>query len=224
MNTRTIYSDKQENFIDYLIEKQVDGSDKDIPSIEAISKELGISVACLREQMELARNLGLIRTQPRKGIEIQPYSFTPAVIKSLYYAIKIDQIYFDQFSDMRSHLEKAYFREAAALLTADDLQELMNLTLLAQKKLHDFPVQIPHAEHRKYHMLIYKHLNNVFLNGLLECYWDTYEMVGLNVYTDLAYQDSVWDYHQEIVRFLMDGQIEKAHQLMLEHIKLIYKR
>ncbi len=224
MNKRAIYSDKQEEFIDYLIEKQVDLSEKNIPSIDTISKELGISVACLREQMELARNLGLIRTQPRKGIEIQPYSFTPAVIKSLYYAIKIDKAYFEQFSDLRSHLEKAYFREAAALLTKKDMQELMNLTLLAQKKLHDYPVQIPHLEHRKYHMLIYKRLNNVFLNGLLECYWDTYEMVGLNVYTDLAYQDSVWDYHQEIVRLIIDGQIEKAHQLMLEHIKLIYRR
>lgn len=224
MNKRAIYSDKQEEFIDYLIEKQVDSSEKSIPSIDTISKELGISVACLREQMELARNLGLIRTQPRKGIEIQSYSFTPAVIKSLYYAIKIDKEYFEQFSDLRSHLEKAYFREAAALLTKKDLQELMNLTLLAQKKLHDYPVQIPHPEHRKYHMLIYKRLNNVFLNGLLECYWDTYEMVGLNVYTDLAYQDSVWDYHQEIVQLIMDGQIDKAHQLMLEHIKLIYRR
>jgi len=224
MNNHPIYSDKQEEFIDYLVQKQVDSSNKDIPSIEAISKELSISVACLREQMELARNLGLIKTQPRKGIEIQPYSFTPAVIKSLYYAIKIDKSYFDQFADLRTHLERTYFREAAALLTEKDCHELMELIKTAQKKLKDNPARIPHSEHRKYHLLIYKRLNNVFLNGLLECYWDTYEMVGLNVYTDLAYLEAVWKYHENIGRCLLEKQIDKAYQMMIDHIKLISQR
>jgi DNA-binding FadR family transcriptional regulator len=222
MSKKPIYSDKQEDFIDYLVERQTESPNKDIPSIEAISKELGISVACLREQMELARNLGLIKIQPRKGIEIEPYSFTPAVIKSLYYAIKLDRSYFDQFYNLRSHLERAYFKEAAALLTDEDRGELWELTQIAQKKLNGNPIQIPHPEHRKYHLLIYKHLDNAFLKGLLECYWDTYEMVGLSVYTDLAYQKSIWEYHQNIVQYLIDNKIENAYQLMLDHIKLIH--
>jgi len=224
MNNRPIFSAKQEEFIDYLIDKQVNSPDQDIPSIEAISKELGVSVACLREQMELARNLGLIKIQPRKGIEIQPYSFTPAVIKSLYYAIKIDRKYFTQFADLRSHLERVYFREAAALLTEKDCADLMDLIQPAKRKLRDTPIQIPHQEHRNYHLLIYKRLNNVFLNGLLECYWDTYEMVGLNIYSDLAYLESVWDYHESIGKCLVEKQIDKAYQMMIDHIKLIAKR
>jgi len=72
--------------------------------------------------------------------------------------------------------------------------------------------------------LIYKRLNNVFLNGLLECYWDTYEMVGLNIYSDLAYLESVWDYHEGIGKCLVEKQIDKAYQMMIDHIKLIAKR
>ena len=133
MNKRTFFSDKQEEFIDYLIEKQ-QAPEKAIPSIGAISKELGISTACLREQMELARNLGLIKTQPRKGIEIQPYSFTPAVIKSLYYAIKTDQSYFEQFSELRNHLERSFFIEAARDIDPGRLGEFIPINPYSPRK------------------------------------------------------------------------------------------
>jgi DNA-binding FadR family transcriptional regulator len=223
MNKRTFFSDKQEEFIDYLIEKQ-QAPEKAIPSIGAISKELGISTACLREQMELARNLGLITTQPRKGIEIQPYSFTPAVIKSLYYAIKTDQSYFEQFSELRNHLERSFFIEAARALTPENLEQLSQLTRTAHEKLQGNPIQLPHAEHRHYHLLIYKGLHNTFLDGLLEAYWDTYELVGLDVYMDLAYHESVWKYHEHIIQNLQEGDFEAAYQLLLDHMELIYQR
>ena len=223
MNKYQILSDKQEEFINYLIQKKQE-SDRNIPSIGEISKELGLSTACLREQMELAKNLGLIKVQPRKGIEILPYSFTPAVKKSLYYAIKIDRSYYEQFSELRNHLEKSFFKEAALLLTKSDIDELHTLTITAKKKLLGNPIQIPHIEHRKYHVLIYKELKNTFLNGMLETYWDTYEMVGLDVYTDLDYLESVWNYHQKIVEKLKLNQYEDAYELLVNHMQLIYKR
>ncbi len=223
MNKKTFLSEKQEDFIDFLIEKQ-QTPEAPMPSIGAISKELGISTACLREQMELARNLGLITTQPRKGIEILPYSFTPAVIKSLYYAIKTDQSYFEQFSELRNHLERSFFMEAVQALTPQDLQDLAQLTRTAQEKLQGNPIQLPHTEHRRYHLSIYQRLNNTFLSGLLEAYWDTYELVGLDVYMDLAYHESVWKYHQAIVDNLQQADFEAAYQLLLEHMQLIYQR
>jgi len=223
MNKHSFFSEKQEDFINYLIRKQ-QAPDASMPSISAISKELGISSACLREQMELARNLGLITTQPRKGIEIQPYSFTPAVIKSLYYAVKMDRSYFEQFSEIRNHLERSFFIEAAKALKPDDLKTLSNLTRSAHEKLQGSPIQLPHAEHRRYHLLIYKGLNNTFLNGLLEAYWDTYELVGLDVYMDLAYHESVWKYHESIVENLNHADYDAAYRLLLEHMDLIYRR
>ena len=93
MVKQTILSDKQRGLLDYLIEKAKDPH-SEIPPIQKLSSELGVSTACLREQMELAKNLGIISTQPRKGIEILPYQFKPAVEKSLYYAINLDHKYF----------------------------------------------------------------------------------------------------------------------------------
>jgi len=223
MANHPIISDKQEEFINFLIRK-INQTDKNIPSISEISKELGISTACLREQIELARNLGLIRTQPRTGMEILPYSFTPAVIKSLYFALKLDREYFKQYSEIRNHLERSFFKEAAALLKEEDIRRLNELIQTAFKKLNGNPVQIPHSEHRKYHLLIYKRLNNTFLNGLLEAYWDTYELVGLDVYADLKYLESVWEHHKRIVDYLNYKEIDKAYDLLISHMQLIYQR
>lgn len=223
MKNNQILSDKQEEFINYLIQHN-DRDKNRLPAIGEISKELGVSAACLREQLELAKNLGLINIQPRKGIEVLPYRFTPAVIKSLYYAIKIDRSYFNQFSDIRNHLEKSFFNEAAQLLDDKDISDLNELTERARTKLMGDPVQIPHIEHRQYHLLIYSQLNNTFLNGMLEAYWDTYEMVGLDVYTDLAYLESVWEYHQRIVDDIEGKDFDAAYDQLIEHMKLIYQR
>jgi len=223
MNFKGILSNKQEEFIDYLI-ATAKRSDKEIPSIQTMSQELGISQACLREQMELARNLGLIKTQPRKGIEILPYRFTPAVIKSLYFAMKLKQDYFVQFSELRNHLEKIFFKEAAISLNESDLYELQVLVDLAIKQLHGNPIQLPHQEHREFHLMIYKRLENIFLNGLMEAYWDMYELVGLNVYADLSYLESVWDYHGRIVKSIRQNEINEAYELLISHMNLINQR
>ena len=223
MQNNHILSDKQEKFIDFLISKSRH-PEEEMPSIHAISQELGFSAACLREQLELARNLGLIKIQPRKGIEVLPYEFAPAVIKSLYYSVKLNRDYFEQFAQLRTHLERAFFKEAVALLNEEDIQAMVALIEQAQQKLESTPIQIPHNEHRRYHMLFFERLGNIFLTGLLETYWDMYELVGLDVYTDLDYLKSVWNYHRRIVDLIKDDKSDEAYELSMDHMKLLYQR
>ena len=88
-----------------------------LPSLNELSRELGISVAGLREQLEVARALGLVEVRPRTGTRRLTYSFTPAVMKSLAYALTLDQSNFEKYSELRNHVETAYWDEAVALLT-----------------------------------------------------------------------------------------------------------
>ena len=65
-------------FLRYLAShEEAEGS---LPSLNDLSRELGISLAGLREQLEVARALGLVEVKPRTGIRRKPYSFTPAVL------------------------------------------------------------------------------------------------------------------------------------------------
>lgn len=220
---QTIFSEKQAIFIDYLLEYSLEKK-VNLPSINQIGKDLGLSTPCIREQIELARNLGLIQIQPRRGISILPYKFTSAVTKSVYYAIKSNIDYFNQFSVLRNQLEKSFFIEAVKLLNEKDMKEIESIVKIAFKKLSGRPIQIPHNEHRSFHLKVYEKLNNVFVLGLLESYWDVYELIGLDLFTDMSYLEKVWNFHDLIARSIKEKEYLEAYKLLEDHISLIYER
>lgn len=195
-----------------------------LPSLNELSKKFGVSVALLREQLEVAKALGLVEVRPRTGIRRLPYSFLPAVLQSLSYAIEVDRKYFDAFSDLRNHLEASFWDDAVRRLTPQDHQALHSLMAQAWEKLHGDPVQIPHAEHRQLHLCIFGRLENPFVQGLLEGYWEAYEAIGLNVYADYDYLEQVWRYHQQMVDAICSGDYQAGFQALVEHKDLLYYR
>jgi DNA-binding FadR family transcriptional regulator len=152
------------------------------------------------------------------------YSFLPAVRQSLSYAIAIDPAQFQAFADLRQHIEAAYWRKAVSCLTPADVESLQVLMQRAWAKLRGTPIQIPQAEHRELHLSIYRRLNNPFVLGLLEAYWEAYEAVGLNVYADYQYLTEVWNFHQRMVDAICAGDFEGGYAALVEHTDLIYHR
>ena len=195
-----------------------------LPSLNELSEELSVSVGKLREQMEVARMLGLVEASPRRGIVRTEYEFLPAVRLSLLAALAIDRHYFDAFSNLRTHLEIAYWDEAVKLLLPTDIEHLQELVQIAQAKLNHTRVQIPAQEHRELHLTIYRRLNNPFVLGLLEAYWDAYAAVELNTYADYDYLQRVWQYHDRIVNAIALGKVAEGKTLLQEHMKLLNAR
>jgi DNA-binding FadR family transcriptional regulator len=217
-------SDSLSEFLRYLAHHE-DANGQRIPALTDLSRELGVSMASLREQLEVARALGLVEVRPRTGTKRLPYSFTPAVRQSLRYALILNNENFRKYAELRNHVESAYWFEAVQLLTEDDKQELQDLVLYAKEKLNGTPIRIPHEEHRKLHMVIYQRLENPFVTGLLEAYWDAYETVGLNVFTGgLSYLEEVWEYHTQMVQAICNGDYEAGYQALIQHTDLLYHR
>ncbi len=221
------------DFLQYLAAHTPPGAAEDapaarLPSLAEMSKEMGVSVALLREQLEVAKALGLVEVRPRTGIRPLPYSFLPAVWQSLSYAVTIDRRLFMAYSDLRNHIEAVYWMEAAARLTEDDKSALNALMRSAWEKLNgqpgEAPIQIPHEEHRQLHLLIYHRLENPFVQGLLEAYWAAYEAVGLNLYADYNYLRQVWTYHQQMVDAICQGDLERGYQALSQHKDLLFHR
>ena len=196
-----------------------------LPTLKNLSLELGVSVASLREQLEVARALGLVEVRPRLGTKRRSYSFTPAVRQSLGYALALDNEHFRKYAELRNHVESAFWHQAIQKLTDQDKQELQNLVRRAWDKLRRTPVQVPHEEHRDLHLKIYSRLENPFVTGILEAYWEAYESVGLNVFTGgYEYLQEVWQYHQEMVQAICDGNFEAGYQALVRHTDLLYHR
>lgn len=217
-------------FLDYLANKPAQNGSTDqedserLPSLSTLSKELGVSVARLREQLEVAEALGLVEVRPRTGIRRLPYSFLPAVRESLSYAITLDHTYFEAFAELRNHVESAFWHKATRSLTAEDHHELQAMIDKANEKLNGTPIQIPHREHRQLHLTIFKRLENPFVLGLLEAYWEAYEAVGLNVYADYGYLQEVWRYHRQMVDAICQGDFQAGFAALEEHKDLLYHR
>jgi DNA-binding FadR family transcriptional regulator len=195
-----------------------------LPSLNEISKVLGASIAVLREQLEVAKALGLVEVRPRTGIRRQPYSFFPAVQQSLSYALETSIEYFKPFADLRNRLEAVYWEQAVASLTREDYSILRSLVEKAWEKLKGEPIQIPHEEHRKLHMAVYRRLDNLYVLGILEAYWDAYEAVGLSMYTDYHYLHQVWEYHQQMVDAIVNGDMEAGYKALITHKDLLFHR
>lgn len=212
-------------FFEYLARTAQDNpADPQLPAMNLLSDELSISVARLREQLEVAKALGFVDVRPRTGIRRQEFSFLPAVWQALSYAIRVDRDNFDQFSGLRKHIEMCYWHAAASRLAEDDFETLQNLIDNAWKRLRGTPIRIPHHEHREFHLSIYRCLDNSFVIGILEAYWEAYEAIGLNVYADYDYLQEVWNYHQKMVSALRSGDIEAGYQALVEHTDLLYHR
>lgn len=197
-----------------------------LPTLNELSRELGVSVASLREQLEVARALGLVEVKPgRGGTRRRAFSFTPAIRQSLRYALALNDAHFRKYAELRNHVEAAYWYEAVGKLTGEDKEELRKLIVRAQEKLARTPVQVPHEEHRNLHLLIFSRLENPFVTGILEAYWDAYETVGLNMFTGgYEYLQEVWRYHQVMVESIGNGNDKAGYEALVAHTDLLYHR
>ncbi len=222
MNNEHTFPDLSE-FMQFLAKENKDGAR--LPSLSVLSRQLGVSIASLREQLEVARTLGLVEVRPKTGIRRLPYTFKPAVLSSISYATAVDPVHFFMaFSDFRNHLESSYWGQAVRSLNRDDHDYLTSLVDQAKEKLQGDPIQIPHYEHRELHLSIYRKLDNPFVLGVLEAYWEVYEAVGLNLYADISYLCHMWDYHQEMVDAICAGDVDRGYDALVRHTDLLYER
>ena len=197
-----------------------------LPTLNELSQELGVSVASLREQLEVARALGLVEVKPgRGGTRRRSFSFTPAIRQSLGYALALGDSHFQKYSELRNHVESAYWHEAVQKLTAKDKEELQMLVTRAWDKLRRTPIQVPHEEHRSLHLLIYSRLENPFVTGILEAYWDAYEAMRLNMFTGgYDYLQEVWQHHQKMVEAICNNDFKAGYEALVAHTDLLYQR
>lgn len=211
------------DLLGHIIEQGLHVGDQ-LDPLDKLSEKLKISTGKLREQLEVARVMGLVEVKPRTGIRVTEFDFAPAIRFSLLYALAQDHKQFDAFSELRNHVEFGFFHEAVSLLQDEDCAHLKELVERAWAKLEGNPARIPHPEHRDLHLTIYKHLENPFVKGLLEAYWDAYEAEGLSVFADIDYLHEVWTYHEGIVNAIVAGDIDEAYRLLVQHTKLLQRR
>jgi DNA-binding FadR family transcriptional regulator len=211
------------DLLDYIVKRGFHPGDR-LPTINVLQEadHLGISISKVREQLEVARALGIVEVRSKTGMKLREYTFTPAVRLSLFYALSIDSHMFEAFSTLRNHVETSFWHQACATLQESDRENLREIIDAARQRLapSNGHIHIPIDEHRAFHLAIFKNLDNPFVHGILEAYWDAYEAVEVNRYADYAYHTLVWDYHERILNAICAEDFDEAQRLFLEHTTL----
>jgi DNA-binding FadR family transcriptional regulator len=207
----------------YIITHQLEAGDK-LPTIHELSAELGVSVSKIREELAVVRTLGLVQIKPRTGTRVQAFDFGPAATVSVLYALGLDRGYFQNFSQLRTSVELSFWHEAVVQLTSDEIAQLRHLVARAREKLNRIPIEVPFQEHRRFHLMFFTHLDNPFVQGILQAYWAAYQAFGLALYADIAYHREVWDYHERMVECVARGDFDGGHCALREHMGLLRYR
>jgi DNA-binding FadR family transcriptional regulator len=217
-----IFSKLDSEFLKYLVTNGIVAGDR-LPTLSEIGDELGMSVGKLREQLEVARCFGLVSVRPRVGIVREPFDFATAVLISVLMGLGTGEATFNQFSQIRQIIEQSFWPEAVANLTPEDKIKLKELVNKAWGKLRGNPIHVPNLEHRQFHLTIFGRLDNPFVKGILEAYWDAYEASEMTRFVDYQYWLDVWNYHQAIAEALCQNELEQGRQLLIQHFDLLPK-
>lgn len=208
------------DFLRYLIEHHVEPGCK-LPPLSEIGAQLGVGVGKLREELAVARGLGVVSVRPRLGMQRARFNFAEAVLPATLFGLATGEATFAQLSKLRQTIEAGFWDEAVVRLTAEDRQLLRDLVGRAWAKLRGEPIHIPNAEHRQLHMTIFGRLDNPFVHGLLLAYWDAYEASELTRFMRYQYWTDVWTYHEQIVDALCADDFERGRRLLNEHFALL---
>jgi len=207
-------------FLRYLIDNDIPPGQR-LPALNDISLEVGISVGKLREQLEVARKMGLVSARPRLGIQREPFEFSQMLLDGVLFGLATGEANFEQFSQLRQVVEAGFWNQAVELLTAPDKDRLRDLVAQAWKKLRGEPIHLPNGEHRDLHLTIFGRLDNPFVQGILDAYWQAYEASEMTRFASYAYWIEVWTYHEKIVDTLCNNDFALGRQLLVEHFSLL---
>jgi DNA-binding FadR family transcriptional regulator len=221
LDQSTVQLDKLDSdFLKYLAQYHVEPGDR-LPPLCEIGENMGVSVGKLREQVAVARGLGVVSARPRLGLRREPFDFAEVVLPAILFSLATGEAGFAQLSSLRRAIEVSFWDEAVVLLTPEDKVRLGRLVAEAWAKLRGDPIHIPNGEHRQLHLTIFGRLDNPFVQGLLVAYWDAYDASELTRFMRYQYWVDVWNYHEQIVAALCANDFVRGRRLLTEHFALL---
>jgi DNA-binding FadR family transcriptional regulator len=209
-------------FLQYLVAHHEDAATTvQLPPLSEISQELGISVGKLREQLEVARQMGVVSVRPRVGIQREHLDFQQVLQPGVMFGLATGELSFGQLNELRRAVEIGCWNTAVSQLTPQDHQELQTIIQSAWQKLRGEPIHVPNEEHRQLHLTIFRRLDNPLVQGILHTYWEAYHASEITRYTRYQYWLEVWNYHEQIVEAICVADHGRGLQLLIDHFSLI---
>lgn len=210
-----LYERIRQSIVDYILQNKLKPGEK-LPPESELARQLHVSRSSVRESIKSLEVVGVLRTERGNGVFIQEFSFDP-LLEILPYSFLFDLRQLSDLWKIRQILEIALIDDAIALMTEDRLNELKEIVKAMQIQSalgNPFP-----EEDRKFHQVLFEHLNNQVLLKLLDTFWLAFRKA-----TELA-QHITWDSdpvrtyekHQRIVDAIEARDADAAREALKYH-------
>jgi DNA-binding FadR family transcriptional regulator len=192
-----------------------------MPTEQELIAHLSVSRNTVREAIRELRAWGIVEIRHGHGTFVASPSLQALAPTLVFRTLVAGPEGLDALRNLvriREILESSSIGEAAAGLSEQDREELLQLSA----QIGD-PESSAEAD-RRFHRLLYSHLDNPLIGQLVDVFWEAYtEAHGQLVEPTVQGQDSV-DAHRRIVDAIAAGDADEAQRAMHAHFDGIYDR
>ncbi len=196
----------------YIMENRLSPGDL-LPTEQQLCAQLGVSRNVCREAIKSMELMGMVRACPGRGTEVQEFSLDFIFQNVLFFHMDGQEKPVREMFAIRRALELAFVREAFLSITKEDVAE-MRACVGEMRSRWEQGDLFADAD-RRFHMALFRSLNNGMLNSMLEAIWAA--DAGFQLEAKMPHLASTVTKHEKIVDALEQYDFQAFLLAMLSH-------
>ncbi len=195
----------------YIVDHRLGPGDA-LPSEGELSALLDMGKTSVREGVRALQSLGLVEVRHGTGLFVSEFSFDP-ILDQLPYRLLTDDAPLRDVLQVRRALEEGLIEQAAARLSAQDLDELDALVERMRSEAVDGVV--PATIDRAFHQGVFRCLGNPLVLQMIDIFWTIFDRATADV-RSLHVHHTAED-HAAIVDAIRSGDTAAMRAAVVDH-------
>jgi GntR family transcriptional regulator, transcriptional repressor for pyruvate dehydrogenase complex len=211
-----------EQLQEFLLDRHLQPGDK-LPPDSELAQTFSVSRGTIREALHLLEHDGLVRIKkgPGGGIFVNEGNFFQ-VIEAVSYAMRREQVSFDELLEARRSIEDRIARMAALRATQKDLEEMARILERMEKLEGDQALFVRYDT--DFHLCLARAAKNKILLMYMVALKEIHNRVISRVRLRGDLFPSALRYHSKIYEAVRKRNPEKASRVMIDHLENFEKR
>ena len=192
-----------------------------LPSEGQLARDMGMSRLSLREGVKTLEAVGILEARQGEGLYVKAFTFD-SIFENLPYSFASDGKSLRDLLQVRTALEEGLI---GMVVTHTTPAQIEHLHRLAQQMIDKARAgETFEDEDREFHLELYRPLNNLFLNRLVELFWEVFRRLHGSAGVTHWNLDQTAQDHMAIVEALRLKKPARVTQAMRTHFQQINER
>ncbi|GMA15144.1 FadR family transcriptional regulator (plasmid) [Deinococcus metallilatus] len=192
-----------------------------LPPEAQLARDMGMSRLSLREGVKSLEALGILEAKQGEGIYVKAFTFD-SIFENLPYSFATDGKSLRDLLQVRTALEEGLIGMVAGRATPEQLDHLERLARQMLQKAQ--AGETFEDEDREFHLALYEPLQNLFLNRLVELFWEVFRRLHGSANVTAWHLEQTAHDHLAILNALRARDHQRITEAMHAHFQQIHAR